>query len=145
MFITSSKIYFFTNILFCLFICNWRIVVLQRCVGFCCTTVWISHKYVYIPSILESPPMQPLWVVTECQPGFPMLYIAASHYLSVLHMVVCIVSDGQGGLACCSPRGWEELGTTERLNWVRKSVYMSVLLSVCSPFSFPCCVHKFVL
>ena len=40
--------------------------------------------------------MQPFWVVTECWPGFPMLYIAASHYLSVLHMVVCIVGDGQG-------------------------------------------------
>ena len=24
--------------------------------------------------------------------------------------------DGQGGLACCSPRGCEELDTTERLN-----------------------------
>ena len=25
-------------------------------------------------------------------------------------------SDGQGSLACCSPRGRKELGTTERLN-----------------------------
>ena len=27
------------------------------------------------------------------------------------------VGDGQGGLACCSPRGCQELDTTERLNW----------------------------
>ena len=27
------------------------------------------------------------------------------------------VGDGQGGLACCSPYGSEELDTTERLNW----------------------------
>ena len=26
------------------------------------------------------------------------------------------VGDGQGGLACCSPRGCKELDTTERLN-----------------------------
>ena len=26
------------------------------------------------------------------------------------------VGDGQGGLACCSPRGRKELDTTERLN-----------------------------
>ena len=26
------------------------------------------------------------------------------------------VGDGQGGLACCSPRGGKELDTTERLN-----------------------------
>ena len=27
------------------------------------------------------------------------------------------VGDGQGGLACCSPRGHKESDTTERLNW----------------------------
>ena len=26
------------------------------------------------------------------------------------------VADGQGGLACCSPRGRKELDTTEQLN-----------------------------
>ena len=26
------------------------------------------------------------------------------------------VADGQGGLACCRPRGHKELQTTERLN-----------------------------
>ena len=27
------------------------------------------------------------------------------------------VDDGQGGLACCSPRGRKESDTTEQLNW----------------------------
>ena len=27
------------------------------------------------------------------------------------------MSDGQGGLGCCSPWGRKELDTTERLNW----------------------------
>ena len=27
-----------------------------------------------------------------------------------------LVDDGQGGLACCSPRGRKELDTTERLS-----------------------------
>ena len=31
------------------------------------------------------------------------------------------VSDGQGGLACCSPWGRKELDTTERLNWAELS------------------------
>ena len=30
------------------------------------------------------------------------------------------VGDGQGGLACCSPRGCKELDTTERLNWTEE-------------------------
>ena len=27
------------------------------------------------------------------------------------------VGDGQGSLACCGPHGWEEVDTTEQLNW----------------------------
>ena len=32
-------------LLFFKFIFIWRIIALQRCVGFCCTTTWISPKY----------------------------------------------------------------------------------------------------
>ena len=38
------------------FIFNWRIIALHSCVGFCHTTMWISHKYTYVPSLLIIPP-----------------------------------------------------------------------------------------
>ena len=36
----------------------WRITALQCCVGFC-HTLWISHKYIHIPSHLNLPPTLP--------------------------------------------------------------------------------------
>jgi len=36
----------------------WRIIALQCCVGFC-HTLWISHKYIHIPSRLNLPPTPP--------------------------------------------------------------------------------------
>ena len=39
-----------------LFICNWRIIALQYCVGFCHTTMLISHRYITLqPSIPYHP------------------------------------------------------------------------------------------
>ena len=38
-------------------ICNWRIIALQYCVGFCHTSAWISHRYTYVPSLLNFPPI----------------------------------------------------------------------------------------
>ena len=40
---------------FKLFICNWRIIALQYCVGFCHTSAWIRHRYTHAPSILNLP------------------------------------------------------------------------------------------
>ena len=37
------------------FFFNWRIIALQNCVGFCQTSTWISHKYIYGPSLLTFP------------------------------------------------------------------------------------------
>ena len=36
------------------FIFNW-IIALQYCVGFCHTSAWISHRYTYVPSLLNLP------------------------------------------------------------------------------------------
>ena len=33
------------------FFFNWRITALHCCVSFCCTIVWISYRYTYIPSL----------------------------------------------------------------------------------------------
>ena len=41
--------------------------------------------------------------------------------------------DGQGGLACCSPRGCKELDTSEWMNWISHWVYVPYL-----PYPFLC-------
>ena len=54
----SSDAFFFCLYLFyyiCLF--NWRIIALQYWGGFCHTSTWISHRYTYVPSILNLPPI----------------------------------------------------------------------------------------
>ena len=48
---------------------NWRIIALQNFFVFCQTSTWISHRYAYIPSLLNFPsiylPILPLEVDTE--------------------------------------------------------------------------------
>ena len=39
-----------------LFIFNWRIIALQYYVGFCHISTWISHRCMYVPSILNLSP-----------------------------------------------------------------------------------------
>ena len=39
-----------------LFIFSWRIIVLQYGKSFCHTSTWISHRYTYVPSLLNLPP-----------------------------------------------------------------------------------------
>ena len=38
------------------FIFHWMLIALQWCVAFFHRTMWISHKYIYIPSLLNLPP-----------------------------------------------------------------------------------------
>ena len=35
---------------------NWGIIALQYCIHFCHTSTWISHRYTYVPSLLNLPP-----------------------------------------------------------------------------------------
>ena len=48
------------------FFLNWRIIALQNFVVFCQTSTWISHRYTYIPSLLNLPPISHSWGLPEC-------------------------------------------------------------------------------
>ena len=86
---TNKNITFWVRFLINFF--NWRKIALQCCDGFCCKTTQISHHYTCITSHLSVPPspIPPLWIITEHLTG-SLCYIATSHQLSVLHMVVYI-------------------------------------------------------
>ena len=81
------------------FIFNWRTIDLQYCVGFCHTTLWIYHKYTYIPSLLNLPPsphpIPPLWVVTEHVDWAPcviqQLPTSYLFYTTKVHLVKALV------------------------------------------------------
>ena len=66
----------------------WGTVVLQRCIGFCSTTKWISFENTYIPSCpsLPSPLIPPISVITEHRAELLALY--SRFPLSISHMVV---------------------------------------------------------
>ena len=46
---------FWVCLFFYLFIFSWRINALLYCIGFCQTPIWISHRYVHVPSLLSLP------------------------------------------------------------------------------------------
>ena len=54
------------------------------------------------------------------------------HWLNGLEFELALeVGDGQGGLACCSPRGHKELDMTEWLNWLMYRIFANVYMYVC--------------
>ena len=66
------------------FIFNWRIIIaLQYYVGFCHTTVWLSHKYTYMCPLPLEPPCHPCPI--------PPLLVVTEYCLSSLHYTVCAV------------------------------------------------------
>ena len=74
-----------------LFILNWKIITLQYCAGFCHTSAWISHRYMYVLSPWTSlPHPTPCYPSRLSQsPGLSSLsHMANSHWLSILHMIV---------------------------------------------------------
>ena len=91
-------------ILAVVFIFNWRIIVVQCCIGFCHTSTWISHRCAYVLSLLSLPPIShPIpprrfsentefevsWVITQIPTG----YITYGNvYVSMLLSVRLIMS-----------------------------------------------------
>ena len=71
---------------------NWSIVALECCVRVYCTTKWIGYMYPYIRSLLSlplTPPSRPSRSSRGTELS-SLCYIAASHCLSALRMVVYI-------------------------------------------------------
>ena len=67
---------------------NWRTIVLQRGVGFCYTTTWVSHRYTQAPSLVSLPPTSlPSRLSQSTSFEFPESH-TNSHWLCPLHMVI---------------------------------------------------------
>jgi len=126
-----------------LFIFYWRIIALQNFAVFWQTSTWISHRYTYIPSLLNLPPISlPIHPSRLIQgPCLSFLsHTANSHWLFILHMVFFDINlsniffdlwrrawqptpvflpgefHGQRSLAGYSPWGRKELDMTEQLS-----------------------------
>ena len=74
----SGQVYFIfyvLNLIQLIYFLNWKIISLQRCVSFCCSTC-ISCMYTYISSLLSLPPnllpITPLQVITEHPAELPV-------------------------------------------------------------------------
>ena len=77
---------FFFNLFF-----YWRIIALQNFVVFYQTSNRISHKYTYIPSLLNLPPISlPISTLqVDTEPLFEFLdHTANSHWVSILNMTM---------------------------------------------------------
>ena len=75
--------YFFLKFIF-----NWRIIASQWCVGFCCTTRWISYMSTYIPSLMRLPPIHPIPPASQSSQhpaGLPVLYSNLSLAIYLTH------------------------------------------------------------
>ena len=100
---------------FFLYFFNWRKLTLQCWVGFCHTTMRISHNYTYIPSLLSLPPLPPSLTSRPSQSTWlgSLCFTATSHQLFILHMIVYI--------------------------------YINPTFSICPTLSFPHYVHHSIL
>ena len=78
---------------------NWRMIALQYWLGFCLITTWISHRYTYVPSLLNLPPTPTPSHSSRLSQSTSLgslSHTANSHWLYTLHRVVYM-------LPCYSP------------------------------------------
>ena len=74
------------------FFFNWRIIALQNFLVFCQTSTWMSHRYTYIPSLLNLPPMESH--ITKCKLDSQWEFAV---WLRKLKQELCINLDGWDG------------------------------------------------
>ena len=86
----QSCIFFLLFSFFFTLFFNCRTIALQCCVGFCHTTMQISHNYTHITSLLSLPPLSSSHTSRSSQSARQgsLCYITTSHQLSLLYMIV---------------------------------------------------------
>ena len=96
---------------------NWQKIALQCCVGFCCSTIGISHVYVcvcvFLPSLPSLPSLHPTPLGHHRTPGW-------------------------------APSLIEQL-PNNYLFYISQCIHVNATFSVCPTLTFPHCVHKFVV
>ena len=112
---------------------NWRKIALQCCVGFCLTTMWISHNYTYILFILNLLPFPSSLLSKSSQSTrlSSLCYTATSHQLSVLWG---FPGGSYGKESACSAGDLVD-PWVGKIPFTHDSEYMSVLLSPFVPLS----------
>ena len=123
------------------FIFNWRIIALQCSVGFCRTSMWISHRYTYVPGKAMAPHSSPLpWKIPWMEePGrlqsMGSLESDTTEQLH-FHFPLSCIGEGNGNPLQCSclenPRDgrawWAAVSgvaqSRTRLKWL-SSIHMS--------------------
>ena len=89
---------------------SWRIIALQGCVGFCCSTRRITYKYTYIRSLLSLPLLSHPARPSQGTRLSSLCWTAAAHQISILHV-------GRRSLVGCSPWSRKESDLTEQLHF----------------------------
>jgi len=132
LFIIPSEVCYF----FDLFIFNWRMIVLQYWFDFCHTSVWISHRCTYVPSLLKLPPFPtslgcyraPVWV------PWVMNYLITYFCPSLCPYQSDLVTPAAVSHTHLQPAQYNFLNARER-DWVSASK--------CPGITWACVVHCF--
>ena len=74
-----------------LFIFNWKIIALQCCIGLCYTITWISHRCIYVFSLLNLPPtLSHPYRLSQSTRLSSLHHTSNSHWISILHRVMYV-------------------------------------------------------
>ena len=121
---------------------NWRKIALQCCVGFCLTTMWISHNYTYIPFVLNLLPCPSSHLSESSQSTrlSSLCYTAASHQLSVWGF-----PGGSCGKESACSAGDPVNPWVGKIPFTHDSEYMSATFSIRPTLSLPHCARKSIL